>query len=169
MVAVLGRSEILKLIRAKPPLIEGYVDLEVQLQPSGFDLTLREVRFFESSGSIDFDNSRRELPDTSQLEFKDDSLILKPGAYLVVFNEIINMPLNIVAIGRPRSSLLRAGATVESAVWDPGYSGRSKALLLVFNPHGIRLYRNARILQLVFLRVLGDVGEGYRGVYRGER
>jgi len=169
MVAVLGRSEILKLIRAKPPLIEGYVDLEVQLQPSGFDLTLREVRIFESSGSIDFDNSRRELPTTSQLEFKDDFLILKPGAYLVVFNEVINMPLNIVAIGRPRSSLLRAGATVESAVWDPGYSGRSKALLLVFNPRGIRLYRNARILQLVFLRVLGDVGEGYRGVYQGER
>lgn len=93
---------------------------------------------------------------------------LDRGAYLAVFNEKVNIPKNIVAIAEPRSSLLRSGATTHTAVWDPGYSGRSRCLLAVFNPLGLVLYRNARILQLVFFKVLGEVGEGYSGRYQGE-
>ncbi|HDD64086.1 MAG TPA: deoxyuridine 5'-triphosphate nucleotidohydrolase, partial [Thermoprotei archaeon] len=59
-------------------------------------------------------------------------------------------------------------ATVETAVWDPGYRGRSYSLLIVYNEEGIRLKRNARLVQLVFIKVMGDTGGGYKGTYQFE-
>lgn len=165
---ILGRDELLKLIRSNPPLIEGWIDLETQLQPSGFDLTLKEVRKFLTPGYIDFSNQRRRIADTAPIPFDDEGrVMLDPGPYLAIFNEVVNIPLGVMAIARPRSSLLRSGVTVETAVWDPGYRGRSRALLLVYNERGIVLERNARIAQLVFMRVEG-VSRGYSGAYQGE-
>lgn len=165
---ILGGGEILRLIQIRPPLVEGWIDLETQLQPAGFDLTLREVRKFKSAGHIDFSNRRRRIADTTPIPFDDEGQVaLHPGPYLAVFNEVVNIPLNVIAIARPRSSLLRCGVTVETAVWDPGYRGRSRALLLVHNDKGVVLEKNARIVQLVFMRVEG-VSKGYRGAYQGE-
>ena len=40
---VLCREEIELMLSASPPLVEGMVDPEAQLQPNGIDLTVREV------------------------------------------------------------------------------------------------------------------------------
>jgi dUTP pyrophosphatase len=72
-----------------------------------------------------------------------------------------------MALAMPRSSLLRCGVTVHTAVWDAGYSGRSQSLMVVYNPRGFRLQRNARIVQLVFFRLTQET-EGYQGIYQGE-
>jgi dUTP pyrophosphatase len=72
-----------------------------------------------------------------------------------------------MALARPRSSLLRCGVTVNTAVWDAGYSGRSQSLMVVYNSHGFRLQRNARLVQLVFLRLTEET-EGYHGAYQRE-
>jgi dUTP pyrophosphatase len=86
----------------------------------------------------------------------------------VVFNEIVNIPKDVAALARPRSSLLRSGATLETALWDPGYRGRSQSLLVVYNPFGLRLKRNARLMQLVFLRLDNEAEKVYTGKYQGE-
>lgn len=166
---IVGGSELRKLITERvPPLISDWVSLEVQLQPAGFDLTVREVRTFESDGYLDFDNSRRRVADTSPIPFDESGRVrLGKGAYLLVFNEYLRLPLDIVALAKSRSSLLRSGATVETAVWDPGYEGRGRALLVVYNDHGIVLERNARVVQLVFFKVL-NATSGYAGAYKGE-
>lgn len=166
---VLSATDILRLIGQNPPLISGWMDLDIQLQAAGFDLTLKEVRMFKTPGQIDFSNVKRRVSETEPLPFdENNSLSLSPGAYLVVFNEELCLPHNIVAIAKPRSSLLRSGATVETAVWDPGYRGRSKALLVVYNSAGIVLEKNARIVQLVFMEVSNPLERGYSGVYQGE-
>ncbi|HUV75718.1 MAG TPA: deoxyuridine 5'-triphosphate nucleotidohydrolase, partial [Dehalococcoidales bacterium] len=54
-----------------------------------------------------------------------------------------------------------------TAVWDAGYSGRSQSLMVVYNPQGFRVQRNARIIQLVFLQLTRET-EGYQGTYQGE-
>jgi dUTP pyrophosphatase len=92
---------------------------------------------------------------------------LIPGAYIITVNEIVHLPKNIMALARPRSSLLRCGVTIDTAVWDAGYSGRSQSLMVVYNPQGFRLQRNARIMQIIFLQ-LTDATEGYDGAYQGE-
>jgi dUTP pyrophosphatase len=73
-----------------------------------------------------------------------------------------------MALGRPRSSLLRSGGAIHTAVWDAGYHGRSQALLVVYNPQGFRVQRDARLLQLVFFRLEQPVRAGYQGRYLGE-
>ena len=166
--AVLSGRDIRRLIQKEPPLVEGWVDLEEQVQANGFDLTLREVTMQQSAGSITADNSQRVVSELSPLVFDGmGSIELVPGTYIITYNEIVHLPKNIMALGRPRSSLLRCGVTVGTAVWDAGYEGRSQSLLVVYNYRGFRVEKNARITQLVFFELTGE-SEGYNGIYQGE-
>lgn len=166
--AVLSGQDIQRLLAQSPPLVEGWLDLETQLQANGFDLTLRDIALPQSAGKITVANSQRVLPDLSPLVFDGTGYVeLIPGTYIITYNEIVHLPRNIMALARPRSSLLRCGVTVGTAVWDAGYSGRSQSLLVVYNPRGFCLQRNARIVQLVFFELTGET-EGYNGIYQGE-
>jgi len=167
--SLLSHNELILLINQKPPLVEQMIDPKTQVQPNGIELTLQRVEFHEGSGAIAFDNMERKLPQTKNLDFGDDGWVHLPkGSYKIVFNEIVNIPKNIAAIAKPRSSLLRCGATVETAVWDAGYSGRSESLLVVFNENGFKVKKNARVLQLLFFRLGEEVKKGYSGVYQNE-
>ncbi len=169
MTAVLPKQEIQSLLSRTPPLLEGMVNAEEQVQPNGVDLTLRQVAMFSSSGVIGRTNQERRLSDTAPLTFDGlGDMELISGPYLVTFNEIVNLPPDVMAIGQPRSSLLRCGVAIHNAVWDAGYSGRSEALLVVHNPHGFRLQQGARLMQLVFFTLAVPDAEGYRGRYQGE-
>jgi len=168
MKTILSKNNILALIQQKPPLIESFVNLEEQLQPNGFDLTLKEVAMIQSVGQIAVSNKNRQISSLCPLVFNGmDNVDLVPGSYIITFNEIVNMPKNLMALGAPRSSLLRCGVTVQTAVWDAGYSGRSQSLMIVYNPYNFRVQRNARIAQLVFFE-LAEETEGYKGAYQGE-
>ena len=168
MAAILSKQDILELLQQQPPLVEGYLDLEQQMQPNGIDLTLRDVALLQSPGAIAVSNSQRVVADLAPLVFDGLGFIdMVPDAYIVTYNEIVHLPNNLIALARPRSSLLRCGVTVDTAVWDAGYSGRSQSLMVVYNRQGFRLQRNARIVQLIFLKLTGET-EGYRGAYQGE-
>ena len=168
MAAVLSRENIHRLLQQQPPLIEGYINLDEQIQPNGIDLTLREVALLQTSGKIAVSNSQRLVPGLAPLVFDGlDFIDLMPGAYIITYNEIVHLPKNVMALATPRSSLLRCGVTVNTAVWDAGYSGRSQSLMVVYNPQGFRLQRNARIVQLVFLQLTEET-EGYHGAYQDE-
>ncbi len=168
MTAILSKQDIHRLLQQKPPLIEGCINPEEQVQPNGVDLTLREVALLQSSGRIAVKNSQRQVSDLAPLMFDGlDFIDLVPGAYTITYNEIIHLPRNIMALATPRSSLLRCGVTVNTAVWDAGYSGRSQSLMVVYNPQGFRVQKNARIVQLVFLQLTQET-TGYQGAYQGE-
>lgn len=161
---VLGSDELRK--RIENGLIRDFIDLNVQLQPNGFDCTLRAVSKFKGCGKIDFDNSERVLPETEEVEFKD-WVYLPEGTYRAVLNEVIRLDDDLMAIARPRSSLLRCGANVITAVWDAGYEGRSEVAIAVHNPYGIWLKKNARIVQLVFIKLCSRTKK-YSGAYKYE-
>ncbi len=168
MTIVLSKQDIQQLLRQQPPLIEGYVNLEEQVQPNGIDLTLREVALLQSSGKIAVKDSQRLVSNLAPLVFDGlDFVDLAPGAYVITYNEIVHLPKNVMALATPRSSLLRCGVTINTAVWDAGYSGRSQSLMVVYNPQGFRLQRNARIVQLVFFQLTQET-EGYHGAYQRE-
>lgn len=168
-VGVLGRDGLRQRIVRDQPLISGWIDLDAQLQPNGFDLTLREIAAFDGAGVIAADNAGRRLPALRSLPFDADGFVdLAPGPYQIVYNEVVDLPDDLMALGRPRSSLCRCGVTIHTAVWDTGYRGRSTSLLVVENPAGFRVERNARLMQLVFFGLAEAVSEGYRGAYQGE-
>ena len=165
---MLNDQEIRRLIEEQR-LVTGYLSLGTQLQPSGFDLSLESVEAFIGGGAVDYSNDERVLAETKPLTpDKAGWFSLARGCYKVVYNETVRMPLNVAALARTRSTLLRNGATLGTAVWDPGYQGRSSSLLVVHNFHGIRLKKDARIAQLIFYQT-GQVEKGYSGVYQNER
>ena len=166
---VLPREHIIQRLRSSPPLLEDYLDLEAQLQPNGFDLTLKSVSRFASQGALGPEPSDRAISQHETIPVKPrEPLELGPGPYLVTFNEVVNLPLDLMALGKPRSSLLRCGVGVHNAVWEAGYRGRSQALMVVYNPHGYRLALGARVMQLVFFTLDSPVAQGYAGVFQGE-
>ena len=169
MAAVLSKQDILDLMKRTPPLVEAAIDLEEQIQPNGIDLTVRDIALIASAGQIGPTAEERRLSSHSPLQFDALGFLdLPAGCYVVTYNEIVNLPKNIIALGKPRSSLLRCGVNIGTAVWDAGYSGRSQSLMVVYNPYGFRLSRNARILQLVFFLLTRESVEGYGGIFQRE-
>jgi len=168
---VLNRKEIAKLIKDKA-LVSDYIDLETQTTPNGFDLTVKSVFEFDSPGALDFSNKERKTPQGKEIlprkEKPEDKFgwwQLKKGAYKIVSNEIVNLPNDLIAVAFPRSSLLRMGGFSQNGVWDAGFKGRSEFILVVENPHGIKVKQNARLIQLVFINI-DEVDKGYEGIYQ---
>lgn len=150
-------------------LVESMIDTKTQTQMCGIELTLNRVERFTSAGAVAFDNSERKLPQTELIDFDPSGWIdLTPGSYLVTFNEIVSIPKDVAALARARSTLQRCGASLETALWDPGYRGRSQSLLVVYNSQGLRLKKNARLMQLVFMRLEKEAEKVYSGKYQGE-
>lgn len=168
----LNRDAIRALLAEHPPLLEDCPDVERQLQPNGVDVTLRSVDAFPDGsppGAIGLSDADRVLPEPTACEFGSGGwLELPSGHYLVTFNEVVNLPRWIMALARPRSSLLRMGVTLHTAVWDAGYSGRSQALLVVHRAGGFRIQRDARIAQMVFFPLATPDRRGYDGRYQRE-
>jgi len=157
------------MLEGSPPLVQNLCDIQQQVQPNGIDLTLKEIALLDSPGSLGPGTEGRALSNTSPLIFDGlDRVDLLPGCYLVTYNEVVSLPKNIIALTRPRSSLLRCGVSIHNAVWDAGYSGRSQSLMVVYNPQGFRLYRNARIVQMIFFPLSREVAQGYHGRFQGE-
>lgn len=166
---VLSGAQIRRLIESGPPLVTGFQDLEAQIQPNGFDLTLAEIKQFASPGRLTIDNASRVLPELEPVpEVDDEGFVLQQGPYHILYNETVALPNDLMAFGRPRSTLNRCGATIHTAIWDAGYHGRSTSLLVVHNPGGIRLQLNARVAQLVFVTLVDEAEQGYQGIYQGE-
>lgn len=130
----------------------------------GLKLHLDKVFSFISKGSLY--KATKALPNVIEITpNNDDIYTLSPGAYRIRYKEFIKVPENAVALAIPRSTLLRIGATIHTAVWDPGYEGRGEGLMVVFNPHGIEIERGAQIAQLVFISLDRPTRFIYRGSY----
>ena len=166
---MLDRGSIINLVQNSPPLLAGFPSLDQQLQPNGFELTLCQVARLTSAGYMGNGLDQRGLSDTQLLEFDGPGWMhLAAGSYLITFNEVVHLPLDLMALGRPRSSLLRSGVSIHTAVWDAGYQGRSQALLSVYNPEGYQVQKDARLLQLVFFRLEQPLNQGYQGRFLEE-
>lgn len=149
-------------------LVEGLIDEETQIQSNGVDLTVGKVEAFRSGAVLGFDNTTRQLPSCTTLNSSIyGHFFLLEGFYKITFNETVNIPKDMCAMGHPRSSLLRSGCGIESALWDSGYKGKGSCLLVVGNEHGIRLEQDARIYQLSFYKT-NVVEDGYSGIYQYE-
>lgn len=149
-------------------IVNELIDPSKQVQPCGVDLTASKIEMYKSEGVIDFDNSQRKLPRLEESGTFQGAWHLTPGAYLITLNEVVSVPPDCMGMARPRSSLLRMGATMQTSVWDPGYSGRSQCMLVVHNPQGIIVHPNAKLLQIVFLKLDKESEKLYSGIYMNE-
>ncbi|MFB6161947.1 MAG: deoxyuridine 5'-triphosphate nucleotidohydrolase [Halococcoides sp.] len=138
-----------------------------QVQPNGVDLRIESVHEPTEPGRIARDGKR--VADRREVDPHDEDgqavYHLDPGGYIVAYEDRIAIPDEHVGLLLPRSTLLRNGATLETAVWDAGYEGRGEGLLIVHHP--IEIERGARIGQLIVAEA--DHSGTYDGSYQGER
>jgi deoxycytidine triphosphate deaminase len=159
---ILSGDEISALIRK----VEN-VDSGSQNQPAGYDVTVSKVYSYSKSaytiGIEKGENSKLDevSPDSSGY------FNLGVGSYLLDLNEITTIPNDAIGILLPRSTLLRNGIDVRTALFDPGYSGQPKVMLVCHRP--LKLQRFARIGQLILLRSDREFSRQYSGRYQGER
>jgi dUTP pyrophosphatase len=147
-------------------IVSNLKSITEQVQPAGVDLTLDEVETFSSP--LVLSEQSTELAKVEKLNPLEGKYSLKPGAYKITYSETVNIPNDAIGLVFPRSSLLRSGVMVCTAVWDPGYRGKGSGLLLVLNPSGATLLRGSRLAQLIIIKTTRKPDFTYRGKYQNE-
>ena len=151
--------------------ISSLIDPKIQETVHGIDLTFKTI-LVATGGKfqLDFDNELRLLPEMEHFPIDWETygeITLPPNtSHVIIYNEFIKIPSGYCGLVLPRSSLLRGGATLYSALWDSGYEGRGTGVLHV-GPTPLILLKNARIGQMIFLKA--DTTKKYEGVYNRER
>lgn len=139
------------------------------VQPNGIDLSLDAVWKFAGAGALGRSNGDRRLPARDELPFDAHGwLELSEGSYGIRYAEWVELPDDRGGLCFPRSSLLRMGLHIPTAVWDAGYAGRGEGLLQVTNPSGVQVQRGARVAQLVVFRLSQPATARYAGTYQHE-
>lgn len=186
---MLNEDQIKELIEEKD-LIQNYFDLDLQLTPNGFDMTVGKIFEFDGQGALDFSNSERKIPEGKEIYAQKQSppsgaggrnnqtsekstssqqeygwWELEPGTYKIQTNERFNIPHDLMGFAYPRSSLLRMGVFTQTAFWEAGFQGKAEFLLRVENPKGVKIKENARVTQIAFGKIM-EVEQGYSGRYQ---
>ncbi|GAA2346699.1 dCTP deaminase [Dactylosporangium salmoneum] len=101
--------------------------------------------------------------------------LLQPGEFRLASTlELVTVPADVVAMVSGKSSLARAGLTVEQAGWiDPGFSGQITLELFNATRHPIRLEPEQPICQIAFMRLDQRAARPYgtrglRSKYQGQ-
>jgi len=157
---ILAHSEIKKQIEENN-LLENFE--EKNIGGAGVDLRVGKYYRLKSGGKLGVDE--RELPEIE--EITDDWIEVEPSEYIIVETiEKVNMPTDIVAWMRHRSTLQRSGVGLLTALIDPGYNGQLIFGLRNFGKYAFKLQRGARVGQIIFSKIKGD-GKDYEGRYQG--
>ena len=135
------------------------------IQSNGVDLSINKI--LECSGESKINNNNYELPERKEIDIKDDYYKLHSDkSYVVVYDEVINIPDDHIGLVFPRSRLMRCNMYIETAVWDPGYEGIGEGGLVVHN--GGELHKDLRLAQLILIPS-EDSNYKYNGTHQGER
>ena len=147
---------------------------EEQYQPAGIDLKLGKIEVFKADknfyGIID---GNKIIPDYEELKMNALSVngelknvySLRPNIpYIATTKEKIKIDKNSLQFYKPRSTLLRCGANVMTAVGDSGFNGHLSFLVVNFLPMDFVITKGERFAQLVDMRVEGTLNE-YDGDY----
>jgi dUTP pyrophosphatase len=148
-VGLLTASEIRQLI-VNEDLISGYIDMETQMQPAGFDVTLAKVLTIDKMEPHELSEAKHVflfhmIPVLNLVEPLET---LRP--YCLITNEFFNMPDNVTANCITKSSLTRLGAVLGSGIIDAGYSGRLSFSLISTLP--IIMHPGDGIAQVQFIK-----------------
>ncbi|MBM3209091.1 hypothetical protein FJZ40_02260 [Candidatus Shapirobacteria bacterium] len=169
---VLGHSELRKLIKTRN-LIEGLSKRELE-NPEGCVFDLRLDKVFELKGKAFIGGEERQTPETIEVATfnakETRSFIFRPGQYYLVKTiEKINLPEDIAAIFKPRTTTFRCGLVLRSGIANPGFSGPLYFGLKNEGRIPVEVEMGARFASVIFLEVKGQPVHKYRGQWQGGR
>jgi deoxycytidine triphosphate deaminase len=168
---ILGPDQLLRLVNTKK-LVENLSERELtNPEGAGFDLRLGEV--YRISGSAFLGETHRQTPEVTLVQAyrqgQTQTIIFKPGDfYLVKTIEIVNMPQNLTANFKPRTTTFRSGLFLRTGNVAPGFSGPLTFGMKNEGPIEVTIEMGARFVHVQFEEVKGG-GTLYRGQWQGGR
>ncbi|MCX6702547.1 MAG: 2'-deoxycytidine 5'-triphosphate deaminase [Candidatus Wolfebacteria bacterium] len=168
---ILGISELHKLVKKKK-LVQGLSLRELQNpEGAGFDLRIGELYELKGSGFLGV--AERETPKIKLIaSYKKDGekkIKLKPNTYYVMGTiEKVNLPENLVALMRPRTTLFRSGVHLLLGAVAPGYNGGLNFGMVNLRSVPFYVEMGARVVHIQFFQVQGK-NNLYRGQWQGGR
>ena len=167
---MIGTVELLKMVREKK-LVENLCERELN-NPEGAGFDLRAGEFFKlKDGTAFLGENERHTPETESYGKygKDKEITIRPGEYFLVKTiEKVNLPFNVSALFRPRSTLQRCGLMLATAAASPGYSGELTFGLFNAGKNNVKIELGARIVHVLFFETSENVS-AYRGQWQGGR
>ena len=104
-------------------------------------------------------------PASYDLRVAEETVLIPGSCTLAHTLEWIELPADIAATIRTRSSYGRRGILVTGGFVDPGFRGQLTLGLINMGQETVYVERNDRIVQLIFHQVLGS-GQTYEGRYQ---
>ncbi len=169
---IIGPKKLLQLVK-ETQLVEGLSERELkEPEGAGFDLRLGEIWAFDG-GTAFLGVEERETPKIKSIaKYKKDSrasFTLQPGDfYLVSTIEKVNLPIDIAAQFKPRTTTFRSGLFLRTGIVQPGYQGILTFGIKNEGPIPVTLELGCRFVSAQFYWVDGG-GEQYRGQWQGGR
>lgn len=137
-----------------------------QVQPNGVDLRVASIQRVRGhyrvpkDGSVDFSAIQ-----CKEVAWNNGWCVLEPGNnYVVSYRENVSVRDGYCAIIVARSSLLRGGSFVTSAIWDTGFGGGLGGVIRPLVK--VEIERGARLAQIQFHEAKFN-GHRYEGRYQG--
>jgi deoxycytidine triphosphate deaminase len=180
---ILSTKTVLELNK-KYKLIENLSEREASnAEGVGIDIRAGEIYKLEGQGFLGVtDRKTPEERKIADIKNGDKEVILEPHDYVLVKTiEKVNIPSEKIPIAEgavpshimldvhPRSTLQRSGIYFMGTKTDPGYSGELIFALTNLSNSQFRLELGARIANVTFEQVAGDIVRAYEGQWKGGR
>lgn len=169
---ILGPKKLLELVKSKK-LVEGLAERELtNPEGAGFDLRLGEVHKI-IGGTAFLGEEERQTPEIETVakykKGKKQSFTFFPGDFFLASTiERVNLPKDLTANFKPRTTTFRSGIFVRTGNVAPGYNGPLTFALKNEGPLPVTIELGARIIHIQFEWVDGG-GSMYRGQWQGGR
>lgn len=140
-----------------------------QVQPNAVDLTIDKVWALEKGVFMLAGDSKHSLPRRAvnpivRQTDGNEVFRLKSGMYIIVFEQTVQIGPAEAGIVVGRSTLMRNGVWLESALYDSGYRGHMHAGLMVAPSIEFIFPRGERLAQFVCMEA--EALSQYAGTYQ---
>jgi len=181
----LGADRIIRLVREGVP-VEDHVTGAIATKPlieylgsdqvegiEGTTVDLRLGAIYKPVGRARLMRETRTTPEIENvMDIKtspDGVYCVKPGDYLLFQTiEQVNLPDDLFAYIRPRTTLIRSGIPLLTAFISPNYQGRLTVGMKHQGVADVEIQMGFRILCIAFFPIEGRAVP-YRGVWQGDR
>lgn len=169
---ILGHSELRKLLK-KNKLVTNLAERELK-DPEGCVFDLRIEKIYSLKGKAFLGIDERETPDliekASYNPKKKTTFIFKPGKYYLTKTiEEVNLPENIAAVFKPRTTTYRCGLVIRTGIANSGYHGPLFFSAINEGTIPVKIEMGARYVSVYFHEVKGKAVHTYRGQWQGGR
>jgi dUTP pyrophosphatase len=156
----------------KKPLIE-YMGKDQIEGIEGTTADLRLGAIYRPVGSAKLMRDTRVTPRIEKvmdIEDNPDGIYAVSGGEYLLFQTIeqVNMPKDLFAYIRPRTTLIRSGIPLETAFISPNYQGKLTVGMKHQGTMDVEIQMGFRILCIAFYPIQGEAVL-YRGVWQGDR